>query len=165
MTERTPLSGREYGALQSLFAVVSSWEVALPVLLKRAVQAGCADEAAQMQTLSGKVLDALLKTVPQRKLAHIREELAHVAVYVKVEAPGIKTNHAPNYAYLPVETLNELLNHMIREECVLCEADPDTAKKCKYRKLIESALPHSVGTDHGDHCMYSDMIIGLGVEE
>ncbi len=48
---------------------------------------------------------------------------------------------------------------------MLCEADPDTAKKCKYRKLIESALPHSVGTDHGDHCMYSDMIIGLGVEE
>ena len=164
--ERTYLTGKEYGAIQTLFGFVSAWEVAGPRLAKRAETAGVSEKWAQVETLSGEVLDGILRTVPLNKLAHIHADLEHVAVYTKVEAPGIKTNHTPQYAYLPTETLNALLNHMIQQECVLCDLDADQAKKCPYRKLIESALPHSVGKDHStEHCMYSDMVIGLGVED
>ena len=166
MSERTYLTGKEYAALQSMFGFVSAWEVGLPRLAARLSGAGLTDKAAQVKALADEVLDGTLRTIPQNKLSHIRAELAHVTVYTKVEAPGIVTNHRTQYAYLPVQSLNDLLNHLIQSECILCDKDVADAKKCPHRRLIESALPHTVGRDHGtQHCMYSDMVIGLGVEE
>lgn len=164
--ERIYLNGREYAAIQSMFGFVGAWEVGMPRLTKRLEMAGLKEKADQVKTLSDEVLNGVLRTVPINKLAHIREELAHITVYTKVEAPGIKTCHNKQYAYLPVTALNDLLNHLIRSECVLCDLDAADSKKCPYRKLIEDSLPHTVGQDHGtEHCMYSDMVIGLGVED
>jgi hypothetical protein len=164
--ERTYLTGNEYSALQSMFGFVGAWEAGLPRLQKRLEAAGLSEKAEQVKTLADEVVRETLRTVPVNKLAHIREELSHVTVYTRVEAPGIRTMRNTNYAYLTVSALNDLLNHMIKTECVLCDLDAADAKKCPYRKLIEAALPHSVGKDHStEHCMYSDMVIGLGVQE
>lgn len=166
MSERTYLTGKEYSALQTVFGFLSAWEVGIPVLAKRLEAAGLTEQAAQVTTLADDTMKGILDTVPVNKLGHIREELTHTTSYTKVEAPGIRTGIGTNYAYLPVKALNDLLNHLIQSECVLCNLDAADAKKCPFRKLIESSLPHSVGRDHGtEHCMYSDMVIGLGVDE
>lgn len=164
--ERTKLKGKEYGALQTLFALLSAWQEALPILRDRLEAAGLDTDAQSLADLASDTLDGVLKTVPENKLAHIRQELAHVHIYVKTEAPGIRTINRPNYAYLPVGVLNDLLNHMIKAECVMCDKDAQDAKKCPYRQIIENALPHSVGEDHStEHCYLSDMVLGLGVQE
>lgn len=164
--ERTYLTGKEYSALQTVFGFLSAWEVGIPILERRLAAAGLEGKAEQVATIADETMRGLLNTVPLNKLGHIREELAHTTSYTKVEAPGIRTCHNKNYAYLPVNALNDLLNHLIQSECVLCDKDAADAKKCPYRKLIEDALPHGVGRDHStEHCMYSDMVIGLGVEE
>lgn len=158
--DRVPLSGREYSALQTLFAIVSGFTAGLDFLQKRSETAGCWDDLQRVGELSQECLDKILLTVPNQKLDHIRRNLANIRLHIKVEPPGLSTK-TDEYSYVPLTALNDLLNHLCQTECSLCDKTAVEARKCPYRKIIDDAIPHEVEGKDREHCKYSDLVLGL----
>ena len=159
------LSGKEYGALQSLMAMVSYMEALLPFLERRAKTVpGVWRDLMLIRKKCATCMDSLLVTIPPEKLQHIRADIEHTKIYVMVEAPGLSSKKmSDNFAYLPVRTLNQLLGYVCEHECMMCDKTPTQARKCHVRKKIDDALPHEVNAQDGEHCKYSDMTIGMEV--
>lgn len=160
MSERTPLNRREYASLQTLFAMVSAFEMCPANLRERAEAAGCAEDLRTIAKLCDESLGKILKTVPERKLMHIDADPKNVRLYIKIEPPGLSTPYTA-FSYTPTRALNELLNYLCQHECSLCDMTPVEARKCPYRAVIEEALPHDVDGMDREHCKYSDMVLGL----
>ena len=166
MPDKIPLSGREYAALQSLFAAVSNMSVLYPILEKRAkLVPDLWRDMRLVQAKTDTMLERILRTVPLNKLRQINEELAHVQLYVKVEAPGIRTRKSEGFSYTPTAVLNDLLNYVCEHECLCCDKTAKESRKCEIRRMIEDALPHEVGHPDGEHCKFSDMVLGIAKEE
>ena len=157
---RWPVSGKQYGAMQALFGVVSTFEVVPETLRDRAEAAGCWEDIQTIRELSGKVMDKILSTVPENKLRHIKAELCNIRIVYKVLPPGL-ADGAKGYSYTPTETLNDLLNYLVQHECCMCDKTAAESKHCPHRKVIEDALPHEVDGDDREHCKFSDMVLGL----
>lgn len=160
MSERTPLRGSEYSALQTLFAMVSGFTAGISFLQKRCEGIGCWEDLQRVGDLAQEVLDKILLTVPEKKLMMIRTELENIRLHIKIE-PEWAISKTRGFSYIPTDTLNDLLNHLCQTECSMCDMTPVEARKCPHRKTIDDALPHEVdGTDR-EHCKYSDMVLGL----
>ena len=163
MGERTRVSGHEYSALQTWFACMTMVEECGKILGARAKNAA-PGTFRDIRMLPGKmqgVMDNLLRTVDEKKLAQIMQDLRHVRMYVRVEAPGIRTLPDRQFSYLDTRVLNDLLNYLIQSECLTCDKTPAEARKCPHRKLIEDALPHEIDARDTDHCKYSDLVLGI----
>ena len=162
--ERTPLSGREYAALQAYFCVVSTLTETIAPLEKRIKSArpGTWRDYRMMQTVSEKVLDNVLETVPADKLAHISQDIRHTKLYIRIEpewaAPTMKTG---GFSYTPTDALNNLLNYLMEHECLMCDKSAKESRKCPHRKLIEKSLPHTVPGNDSEDCKYAGIAIGL----
>lgn len=163
--ERYPLSGREYTALQYLFVAASTFIEMIPALMKRAKRVpGLWRDLRLLQVVAEKCLDRLLGTIPVKKLLHVKEDIKHTSIYIRVEAPGIKSMDDKSFSYVPTAALNSVLDHLCNTECMWCDKGPDEAKTCPYRRMIEDCLPHTVGRDEEtEHCKYSSMSLGLEV--
>lgn len=161
MAETMPLSGREYAALQTLFATVSSLGELLPILEKRAKMVpNLYRDLRLMEAKATTALDAILRTIPADKLRHVATDVQNVQLYIKVQPPGLRKQN-PGFSYTPTATLNELLSYVCEHECLLCDKTPTEARKCEVRRMIEGALPHEVEARDGDKCKYSDMVLGI----
>ncbi len=161
--ERTRLSGREYSAIATWFALGVLSKEAGHVLAARAKQAapGTYRDLRMLPKKLESVLDALIRTIDKKKVDQIMQDLEHVHMYVRVEAPGIRTIQNVQWSYLKTDTLNDLLNYMLGQECALCDKTPAEARHCRFRALIEDALPHDVGVMDDEHCKYSDLSLGI----
>lgn len=160
--ERTPLSGREYAALQTLFALRSAMEVTTPILEGRAKRADVTEELHKLGELSDIVTRQFLRTVPLNKLQQVMKNLSMVKIYIKVEAPGIPTEDGTHYVYVPATSLDYLLNLVMEMECMMCDKTEIEGRKCPNRKAMEDCLPHAVKVARGsDKCRYADLSIGL----
>lgn len=166
--ERAPLSGKEYAALQTLFGMVSAWanDRSAGVLEKRAKAAGIWDEVEQIETLCAKVMVGLFDTIPAKKLQHIKMDLKNTQILIRVTPPGMSAlPEMKSYCYVPTYALNSALNHICQTECALCDKTDAESRKCEFRKTLDGALPHAVGKDESGHCRYSDLVLGLTVED
>ena len=160
--DKPNLSGREYTALQYVFATVSSFSELTPTLGKRAALVDGLPERMQLIRDTGeRVLHELLSTVPPRKLQHILKDLEHTHLYIKVEAPGLQTVDATAWCYTPAAVLNDCLSMICTDHCLLCDKTTEEAKTCDVRRLLEDALPHEIDGKEGTRCKYSDFTMGL----
>lgn len=163
---RAGLTGKEFAALQSLFATVSTYEVVLPMLEERArtmCERGTWRDLRMLRKVSDRVIARLLATVPARKLQQTLMTLDHVRVYVKVEAPGIRTKDPTSYTYVPTEALDCLMNTILDDHCLLCGKTEKEGRKCPLRQAILDAVPHDVKIDReSDKCMFADLSNGWG---
>ena len=161
MTETMPLSGKEYAALQTMFATVSTLSVLMPVLEKRArMVPGLWRDLRLIQAKVDTAMEGILRTVPAEKLRHIRADISNVQLYIKVEPPGLRRK-VDGFSYTPTPVLNELLSYVCEHECMMCDKSAKEARKCEIRRMIEGALPHETGNPDGEHCKYSDMVLGI----
>jgi hypothetical protein len=159
-----PVSGREYAAMQSLFAVISTLQVSEPVLEQRLrkLGGGVWRDFRMLTTKADKVMRALLTTVPVNKLAQISRNFDHTRVYIKVEAPGLKSKDDTNWLYVPASALDYVLNEMLGANCILCDKSEVEGRKCQHRKALEECLPHEIRVARGsERCKFADLIIGL----
>lgn len=162
MDDRKPLSGKEYAALQSLFAAVSSFSQLIPILEARArMVPNLYRDLRLIQVKLETLLDKFLQTVPPRKLMHIKADISHVNLYVKVEPPGLRGKMPTGYSYTPTKALNSLLCYVCEHECLLCDKSPQEARKCPIRAMLDDSLPHDIPVRDGEHCKYSDFTLGL----
>lgn len=159
-----PVSGREYSALQSLFALISTFEVAAPILEKRAkhLGGGVWRDLQMIRAKSDKVMRALLTTIPVNKLMQINRNFSMTRVYIKTEAPGIATKDDTNFVYVPAKALDYVLNEMIANNCILCDKTEVEGRKCPHRQALEDCLPHEIRVARGSEtCKFADLILGL----
>ena len=158
-----PVSGKEYLAIQHLFADASALVELTPIIRKRAqLVPGLWRDLCMLKTKSQKVLEQIIDTVPMKKRQHMLKDIKNTNIYIRVEAPGIKTVKDKSFSYLPTDALNALLNHLLQQECAWCDKTGKEGRSCPYRKMIEDALPHTVGREEdGEHCKYSDIVLGL----
>lgn len=162
--ERRNLSGNEYAALQALFCVISTFAETSPRLEKRAKKArpGTWRDIRMIQSAAARVLDNLLETIPPEKLAHVRADIQHTKLYIRIEpdwaAPTVSTK---GFSYTPTQTLNDLLNYLVGNECMFCTKSAKEARKCIHRKTIEDALPHSVPGGDNAECKFAGIALGL----
>lgn len=117
-----------------------------------------------MQTKCDTIMTRLLTTIPVNKLRHIRADIEHARVYVRVEAPGLESMSTAGFSYVPTDTINALLAYVCEHDCMLCDKTPAEAKDCETRKLIEKAIPHEIDAVDGAHCKFSDISLGLDIE-
>lgn len=162
-TERTPLSGNEYAALLGIFGMVSTFETTSDRLKKRAQHAapGTWRDLRLIAALADRVMDNLLATVPEKKLAQIHADVAHVRMSVKIIPPWVNDKTTEGFSYVSTEVLNDLLNHIIGNECRFCGKTAVESRRCPHRKTIEAALPHTVPGTDGDECKFADIALGL----
>lgn len=162
MTETKYLSGREYAALLSLFAAISHHAELFPVLKKRAQMVpGLWEKMETVETATSELLDGLLSTIPGDKLKHIKTDISHVKLYIKVEPPGcVPSVDMRGMSYVPTKALNELMCYVMEHECMLCDKTPVESRCCPVRSMFDNALPHEVAALDTEHCRYSDMSIG-----
>ena len=165
MQKTKPLSGREYAAVQSLFAAISHTQELLPMLEARAKMVpGLWRDLCMIRKVSGTALDRILLTVPPEKLRHISADVRNTQLYIKVEPPGLHSMSVEGFSYIPTKTLNQLLCYVCEHECMMCDKTPVEARKCAIRQMIDDSLPHEVNVQDAEHCRYSDMAIGLITE-
>lgn len=165
---RVGLSGKEFAALQALFATISTYEVIEPVLEKRTrtlAAPGAWRDLRMLRSVSDRVCRRLLDTVPTRKLRQTLMTFDHTRVYVKEEAPGIATMDPTSWSYVPTGALDDLLNTVLGDHCMFCELTEKEGRKCPYRQSIEACVPHDIRTTRvpreSDRCKYADLSIGL----
>lgn len=157
-----PLSGKEYAALQSLFAAMSHLQELLPILETRAkMLPNLWRDLKCVSALTSKSLDRILLTVPPEKLRHIMADIRNVQLYIRVEPPGMHSFSTEGFSYTPTKTLNSLLGYVCDHECMMCDKTPVESRKCEIRQMIDAALPHEVKAKDAEHCKYSDMVLGF----
>ena len=167
MTETKYLSGKEYAALLSLFAAISHYGELFPVLKKRAEMIpGLWEKMQNVEELTNSLLDGILSTIPADKLLHVKADIQHVKLYIKVEPPGcVPSVDMSGFSYVPTKALNGLLCYVMEHECLLCDKTPVEARKCPIKKMFEDCLPHEVAAKDTGSCKYADMSIGWEVTE
>lgn len=159
-----PVSGKEYAAMQSLFAMISTLQVAEPVLEKRMrrLRGGVWRDWRMLQTKADRIMRALLSSVPANKLMQINRNFSMTRVYIKTEAPGIKTMDDTSYVYVPARALDWVLNEMISANCILCDKTEVEGRKCPHRQALEECLPHQVNVARGsEKCKFGDLVMGF----
>ena len=159
-----PLSGREYAAMQSLFAIISTFEVTEGALEKRLrrLGGGVWRDFRMIRRKADRVMRAMLTTVPVGKLQQVMRNFDYTRVYIRVEAPGIPTKDSTNWVHVPAAALDDLCNTVIGDHCLLCDQSEVEGRKCPLRKSMEAALPHAIKVKRGsDRCMFADLSLGL----
>ena len=135
-----PVNGKEYAAMQALFAVLSTYQVAEPVLEPRLrkLGGGVWRDFRMIQVKMDRIIRALLATVPVNKLQQIERNFSMTRVYVKTEAPGIATMDASSWVYVPATALDHVLNVLIENNCLLCdktEVEAGTARTARRWRI------------------------------
>ena len=137
-TERKNLSGKEYYALRALMGIVSTFETEDKQLRKRLdeVPMGWCD-VKLIEAKADRLLNAILATVPPKKLAQIRQEIGHTRVEINV-LPDYTGAQKKAFTYVPNDALEWLEDQIIDLYCMMCEKTDKESKRCPVRRNIEA---------------------------
>lgn len=137
---RYPLSGREYGALKTIIAAVNSLETdALNPRCELCENA--LDDLNTARSLLRKTLDALLETVPVKKLIAIRKEMGCTYCVLKTQPIGDVTNHT---VYVDQPSMVRLMERAISMECFMCERSAKECQRCPLFHDLSACFPYDL---------------------
>lgn len=151
---RVYLSSSEYYALRCLFGLVSELEVAGPRLKKRlhTIKGGWRDWR-MLATVSEKLMQSLLDTVPSKKLLQIHRELKQTHVEIAVRPAGVQRDK-DTLTYVPEQALRRLITKLVDWECLGCEKQGKDAKRCPLRQDLEACFHFNL--PFKDRCPFSE---------
>ena len=134
---KKPLSGREYGALRSFFGVVSTLAIAEDNLKERVklIPNGWRNWRL-VESVSYKLLQDLMYTLPLNKLKQIQTELAHTRCYVEVRREYCNPAIDPDekmMTYIPQRPFERIMAIAVNSECLFCDKTGKAAKRCPLR--------------------------------
>lgn len=164
---RFHFSQREYYATRELFGIVSTFNKCAGELERRVreIPGGWRDLRLLM-SLSEKLLENILKTIPLKKLAVIRKELSSTEVIVSVRndvARPAQTD-TDGYTYVSQRALERITQRVVNFECFCCEKQGAAAKKCQLRRDIESTYMFEYPCGAGKECPFAGAMFG-GTED
>lgn len=139
---RTPLTGREYSALLSLFASGSALgnTTAIHQRLRELVPNGWRDFRMienRMEDLAARILS----TVPYKKLAIIQAELPNIKVKTFFSIPG-GTRLDKGVVCVDEDNFIAVLDRVISMDCWCCTKKGTKVRKCPILQMIQSVLPY-----------------------
>lgn len=150
---RYPLSGREYEALQMIMAAAHCLEKTSELLprLKKVIPYGYRDYQMIKKRLI-QLTEAILVTVPNKKLIGIQEELKFLKV--KTFYGGILGRQEKGMAFVQADAMLNLLNEVAGMNCLLCEKNGKKVKQCPIREIYNNLFPYDMDSaeDPEDGC-------------
>ena len=144
--ERWPMSGQEYYALKAIVGSISTLlneQNQLKSRLKR-IKGGWRD----LKLIEAKEItlyEAILDTVPLRKLQQMEVELRNADVEIKL-VRDVTGKHKPTFTYVPTEALEWLEEQVTDANCMLCEKSEKESRRCPIRRNIEALYAYDVPT-------------------
>ena len=144
---RYPLSGKEYSALLSLFAVNSTLNDQANVLTERIKTKSGAWRDFRLATVKmQKVLDEIVTTIPVKKLHAIARDLQHARVHVDINTASERRYNG--VIYVDESALIALLDYAVSQNCWCCEKKNKDVKHCQILKLITDVMPYDQDPSH-----------------
>lgn len=154
---RIPLSYREYSALRGIFSAVNALTIYHKELERRTkgYKNGWRDLRC-LVSLSEKVMEDVLKTIPRKKLLQIRRDLDNTVCELKPR--GIVNHKEDGFFCVSENTLIELCEAATELNCFGCEkSNKEANKDCKLYKIIQSVFNYEF--EESDHCPMADKVI------
>ena len=135
--ERTPLSNKEYFALLALAGADNSYRQYSGDLATRcrSVENGTEDMETLITTMDD-LFRKLLDTVPVNKLKALHAELGHARCKLEVVKDVTGKARDKGITYVSVEPLEQLVMHVINDNCTFCDKSTAKSKQCKLLKII-----------------------------
>ena len=152
---RMPLSNTEYYALLEVFGIVNSFNNCASKLERRCKLTPGAWE--NMQTViqsSEKLMEQLLETIPNKKLAAIKKDLQFARCDLKVTKDFTGKTDAYGFSYVHNEKLGKVVAKIINQECLFCDKSEAEQKQCELLKDIEALYPWDMPPKHGECPLY-----------
>ena len=151
-TGRYPVSMREYEDIRFLFgmsAALDQMEDLKPRL--GLIKNGWRDIRMMAATVS-RLIEALLKTVPLKKLLAMQSELKRTVCNVSVKGPAGRVDD--DLTVVPFDALLHVMDRAIQMDCTFCSKSAKEGKKCKLHKAIETCLQYEMAKnkDNPDAC-------------
>lgn len=152
-----PLSNKEYGSLKMVMASLDSLAQEVPRLEKRARLAGNGTwrDLKMLQSVTLRIYQNMMKTVPMKKRALIKEEInrSYVSINVKVPA-GLPSQEKDQYAVVPIDALEWLTDRVLKWECLMCDKEGREQKKCPFRENLEKMYPFDLPDIRKGECPF-----------
>ena len=151
---RYPLSGREYGALKTIFGAINALDTdALDTRCKLTDTAYSDIHTAH--ELLRKAMDAILETIPVKKLAVIRRELK--TTYCILKTNPVAGNPQDHMVYVDQPALIRLMERAIHMDCCLCEKSARECRRCQLYKDLNSCFPFELTQPEDALCPFAGM--------
>lgn len=143
---RYPLSGREYGALKTMFGAVNALDTE-ELDSRCKLQPNSLRDIHAAKALLQKSLFNLLDTVPLKKLGAIRKELQNTYCILKTKPVG--GGASDHTVYVDQKALIRLMERAISMDCFLCEKSVKEGRKCPLYRDLSACFPYNLD-DSGD---------------
>lgn len=136
---RYPLTGREWQALRCLIVALNELDVCNEQLRDRCslIPGGWRDLRLMLR-LAEKLWDSITKTIPDKKLRVISEEIKHCHISLVVE--GASSVADKSVVWMDESAYVHMMDRIIGQECWCCERTGKDVKRCEIKKLILSTL-------------------------
>lgn len=138
---KLPLSNKEYMSLQMVIASMDSLDQETPRLERRAKLAGGSTwrDLRMLTAVAAKVFRSLMGTIPLRKLRLVQEEIRRTEIIVNVRPPhGLPQAKGVQYTAVPVESLEWMIDRVLKWECFACQREGKEQKSCPFRQRLET---------------------------
>lgn len=134
---RYPLSYNEYQALRAIFGANNALEQTHKQLEQRVrlIPGGWRDLKLIMSVLD-KLMGAVLRTIPQKKLVQIRAELSRTVCEIKLQSVTGGLSDDKLLTVVPQGALETVVNESMSMKCFCCERCD--YKRCELFKAIDS---------------------------
>ena len=155
-----PLTEKEYYALRELLALVSQFERCADMLNERAkLKEGLIDDLNIVRQKAQYTLERLLVTIPVEKLEMVRRDVRDIRVEVINEKVKRYRQKDDPYAYVPLRSLEFLLQEIIDFRCFACEKTGLEIDTCPYKKAVEAVYPFKLPGGSRTCCKFSGLLM------
>lgn len=153
---RYPLSYREYAGLRAIMAANNNLLLNYKELESRIrlIPNGWRDIKCLL-SLSEKLLQALLRTVPTPKLQAMKKELSKTYCELRVEGP--LKGEVSECTYVPEAALERVVEHAIKFTCFCCEKCGKEYKRCQLFQDVQSMYHYDFPFMKDGLCPLSDL--------
>ena len=153
-----PLSNKEYGSLKMVMASLDSLVQETDRLEKRAKLAGNGTwrDLKLLKTVTERVYRNLMGTVPLRKRQIVKEEVyrSYVSVNVKPKV-NLPEHEETQYTVVPIDSLEWLINRVLKFECFCCDKEGKDQKKCPFRENLEKMYAFDLNDIRQGECPFA----------
>lgn len=157
---KLPLSNKEYASLQMVIASLDSLDQESSRLERRAKLAGKGTwrDLRMLTAVAAKVFTRLMDTVPKKKRKLIQEEIRRTEIIVNVRPPhGLPQSKGVQYTAVPVESLEWLIDRVLKWECLVCEKEGKEQKNCPFRQRLETMYTFDIADIKKGECPFATM--------
>lgn len=155
-----PISNKEYLSLQMVVASLDSLLQETDRLERRAKLAGNGTwrDLKMLTTVSKRVYDNLMKTIPIKKRNLIMEEIRRTQIIANVKPPhGLPQAKPTLYTSVPVESLEWLIGQILQWECLCCQRQGKEQKQCPFRQRLETMYTFDIPDIRKGECPFATL--------